>query len=202
VAFRAVIFDIGGVLEINPRTGWQERWAARLGIDLAELNARLDPVWGGGDVGAVGLEDVERGIARELALDIASLRAFMADLWDEYLGRLNVELTRYFAALRPRYRTGILSNSFVGAREREQEAYGFEDLCDVLVYSHEEGMKKPDRRLYELVCRRLRVAPAEAIFVDDVEDCVEGARRAGLTAIRFRNNVQAIAKLNSLLELG
>ena len=44
----------------------------------------------------------------------------MADLWREYLGTANTELIEYARRLRPRYRTGILSNSFVGAREREQ----------------------------------------------------------------------------------
>jgi hypothetical protein len=30
MAIRAVVFDIGGVLEITPRTGWDEKWEARL----------------------------------------------------------------------------------------------------------------------------------------------------------------------------
>jgi putative hydrolase of the HAD superfamily len=193
---RAVIFDIGGVLEINPRTGWQERWSARFGLDVPKL---LQPLWQAGDVGAVTLEEVERETARRLGLDAATLRQFMDDVWEEYVGRLNEDLARYFAALRPRYRTGIVSNSFVGAREREQRLYGFEDMCDVVVYSHEEGMKKPDRRIYEIACRRLAVAPREAVFLDDTPECVEGARRAGMHAIRFVSSAQAIAELEEAL---
>jgi putative hydrolase of the HAD superfamily len=193
---RAVVFDIGGVLEINPRTGWEERWSARLGLDVPKL---LEPLWQGGDVGAVTLEEVERETARSLGLDSATLRQFMDDVWEEYVGRLNEELARYFAALRPRFRTGIVSNSFVGAREREQRLYGFEDMCDVVVYSHEEGMKKPDRRIYEIACRRLGVAPREAVFLDDTPECVEGARRAGMHAIHFVSNAHAIAELEALL---
>lgn len=41
----------------------------------------------------------------------------MSDLWAEYVGELNVELADFFAGLRARCRTAILSNSFVGARE-------------------------------------------------------------------------------------
>ncbi len=59
-------------------------------------------------------------------------------------GTANTDLIEYARRLRPRYRTGILSNSFVGAREREQAAYGFEDLVDEIIYSHECGMSKPD----------------------------------------------------------
>jgi epoxide hydrolase-like predicted phosphatase len=198
---KAVIFDIGGVLEINPRTGWEQRWAARLGLEPEELSARLEPVWSAGDVGQVTLAEVERKTAQMVGLDDAQLRAFMEDNWNEYLGTLNVELARYFAGLRPRYRTGILSNSFVGAREREQVAYGFEDVCDAVVYSHEEGMKKPDRRIYEIACRRLQVHPADAVFLDDTPVNVEGAVRAGLAAIRFIDNAQAIAELEAWLDV-
>ena len=67
----------------------------------------------------------------------------MDDVWREYVGMLNTELADYFARLRPAYMTGIVSNSFVGAREREQEAHRLSDLCDVIVYSHEEGCLKP-----------------------------------------------------------
>jgi epoxide hydrolase-like predicted phosphatase len=123
----------------------------------------------------------------------------MQDLWAEYLGTLNAELTRYFATLRPRYRTAILSNSFVGAREREQALYGFEDLCDAVVYSHEEGIKKPELRLDEIACERIGVHPREAIFLDDVDACVQGARRAGLTAVKFTGNEQAVSELERRL---
>jgi hypothetical protein len=40
---RAVVFDIGGVLEITPDTGWRDRWADQLGMSVEEaaLGARL-----------------------------------------------------------------------------------------------------------------------------------------------------------------
>ncbi len=106
------------------------------------------------------------------------------------MGSLNEQLARYFAALRPRYRTAILSNSFVGAREREQHAYGFAEICDVVVYSHEEGTKKPDASIYRIVCDRLGVSAQNALFLDDADPCVEGARQIGMTAIRFTDTDQ------------
>jgi len=199
VAFEAVIFDIGGVLEITPPTGWQEVWATRLDLTPAQLLGRLEPVWSQGELGTLGLPEIERQTARALDLDQPRLRALMDDLWAEYLGTLNARLAGYFSGLRPRYRTAILSNSFVGAREREEAAYGFDDICDVVVYSHEEGLKKPDRRFYELVCERIGVSAREAIFLDDTPACVAGAQHAGMTAITFFDNDQAIAELNMQL---
>ncbi len=199
MTIRAVIFDIGGVLEIDPATGWLERWAGRLGLGLPDLGARLEPVSRAGNIGAITLAQAEQQIATVLGLDEAQLGRFMEDLWTEYLGTLNTGLARYFGALRPRYKTGILSNSFVGARERERDAYGFEDLCDVVVYSHEEGLEKPDPRFYRIVTDRLGVRPDEAVLVDDHEICVRGARDAGLAAVLFCDNEQAIAALEAYL---
>ena len=92
-----------------------------------------------------------------------------------------------------------MSNSFVGAREREQAAYGFEDLVDEIIYSHECGMSKPDPRIYALACERLQADPAQVAFLDDSELCVAGARQAGIQAVLYQDNTQAIRDIGHLL---
>jgi epoxide hydrolase-like predicted phosphatase len=200
MTIQAVVFDIGGVLEFTPATDWQQRWAAAVDMDRAAFEARLAPIWRLGSRGGVTLEEVERRTAEALRLDRTQTRRLMNDVWAEYLGSLNQRLATYFAGLRPEYRTGILSNSFVGAREREQAAYGFEDMCDVVVYSHEEGLVKPDPCFYRLVCDRLDVALEHTVFLDNVQACVDGALAVGMKAVRFVDTDQAIADINRLLE--
>lgn len=202
MAIRVVVFDIGGVLEITPRTGWDEKWEVRLNLKPGELSERLRTVWRAGSVGTMSEEEVEKSTGEILGLDQQQLAAFMSDLWEEYLGELNVELAAYFASLRPRYQTAIISNSFVGARRKEQERYGFGDMCDLIVYSHEVGIQKPDRRIYELACERLGVQPEEIVFLDDVDAAVAAARELGIHAILFRDTAQAIADINTCLEAG
>lgn len=202
MAIEAVLFDIGGVLEITPPTGWPARWAAPLGLSTDELIAKLEPTFRAGSTGAMSLAEVERANATALALDASALRRLMEDLWSEYLGTLNETLAAYFAGLRPRYRTGILSNSFVGARERERERYGFEQMCDVIVYSHEVGLLKPDPRVYLLACERLSAAPTSCILLDDVQANVDAARAVGMHAVTFMDNAQAIHELEELLDGG
>jgi epoxide hydrolase-like predicted phosphatase len=192
---RAVVFDIGGVLEVNPRTGWAERWARRLGKAADDFVARLDAMWAPGNVGAATVEEIEARTAEAFGLSDGALAELMNDAWGEYVGTLNEGLAVWFAGLRPRYRTGILSNSFVGAREREQELYGFEDMCDAIVYSHEVGWMKPDPRIYHEVCRQLGVLPEDAALLDDVPENVAGARAIGMRGVTFRSTEQAIADL-------
>ncbi len=199
MTIQAVVFDIGGVLEITPDLGVTGRWESRLGLGPGELNKRMYDVWRGGSVGTVSEGDVHQAASRILGLDEGQLAEFMADIWREYLGAANTDLIQYARRLRPRYRTGILSNSFVGAREREQAAYGFEDLVDEIIYSHECGMSKPDPRIYALACERLGVEPAQMVFLDDSEPCVQGARRAGIHAVLYQDNSQAVSDIEDLL---
>ncbi len=198
---RAVVFDIGGVLEITPDLGTASRWETRLGLTAGEIDARMGDVWRAGGVGAVTLDEVHQALRDRLGLDDQLLAAYMADLWREYLGTGNAEMIAFARGLRPRYLTGIVSNSFVGAREREQQAYGFDDLVDEVVYSHEVGVGKPDPRIYALASDRLGVQPQEMVFVDDADRCVAGAREAGIHAFRFQDNAQAIAEIERLLAL-
>ncbi len=201
MTIKAVVFDIGGVLEVTPRSlrDVSEAWESRLGLAHGELNERMADAWHGGGIGAVSEQEVHQELTERLGLDGQQLTDFLADLWREYLGTANTGLIDYARRLRPRYRTGILSNSFVGAREREQAAYGFEDLVDEIVYSHECGMSKPDPAIYALACQRLGVSPAQVVFLDDYEPYIEAARLAGLHAVLYRDNAQAIRDIEELL---
>jgi epoxide hydrolase-like predicted phosphatase len=199
MVIRAVVFDIGGVLEITPDLGVDRIWEDRLGLPSGEILERMRDVWRGGSIGTITLDDVHEALRGRLGLDDQKLAQYMADCWREYLGTANTELIEYARGLRPRYRTGIVSNSFVGAREREQAAYGFEDLVEEIVYSHEAGFSKPDPRIYELICTRLNVTPGEMVFIDDAEACVTGARDVGIHAVRYQDNAQAIADIEKLL---
>jgi epoxide hydrolase-like predicted phosphatase len=205
MAIRAVVFDIGGVLEVTPDPQMRElnvRWDAQFGLHPGELDermARMEHLWRAGSLGQCTEADVERGLCEIVGLTQEQVDAYMAAMWKEYVGTLNVELADYFRGLRPRYPTGIISNSFVGAREREQALYHFSELADPIIYSHEVGIAKPDPRIYELTCERMGVQPAEMIFLDDAEVCVEAARALGIHGVRFRETAQAIAAIDALL---
>ncbi|MFC8535853.1 HAD family hydrolase [Streptomyces sp. NPDC057249] len=197
-----VIFDIGGVLEITPETGWVQRWEERLGLPLGHVNERMRDVWRAGSVGSISEREVHRQVAARLGLDPAQVGAFMADAWAEYLGTPNEELIAYARGLRGVCRLGILSNSFVGARERESALYHFDELVEHIVYSHEIGIEKPDLRAFEAACATLDVLPENCLFIDDVAVNVEAARAAGMQAHLFEDNARTITRIAAHLDAG
>lgn len=194
------MFDIGGVLENTPSTGWEQPWSDRLGVSPEELHGSLRHLWLAGTIDEISLDEVHAGIGRVLSLTASEVDGFMDDLWTEYLGTPNTEIIDYLASLGDAYRTGILSNSFVGARERERERYDFESMCRVVVYSHEEGVKKPDAESYLIVCRKLGVEPEATVFVDDTGACLAGAEAVGMTPIVFVDQLQAISAIKAVLD--
>jgi len=196
---RSVVLDIGGVLELTPPTGWLARWEQDAGLTQGAVHDVLGDVFAAGSVGTITQAQVIAAAQTRLAVPPAMLDRFWADLWDEYLGTLNLDLYDWFRALRPARRTGILSNSFIGAREREHERYGFADIVDVLVYSHEVGLAKPDPAVFALTSERLGVPPGDVVFLDDTPRMVEAARQAGWHAVEFQNTRQAIAEVEALL---
>ncbi|MEO8606897.1 MAG: HAD family phosphatase [Chloroflexota bacterium] len=200
MAIRAIVFDIGGVLEITPRLGIDEKWEAIWHLQPGELNKKLYDVWKGGSIGTITEAEVYKKIGEIMGLDEAEVNAFMDDTWREYLGTLNVELLDYFRSLHGRFKTGILSNSFVGAREREQALYHFDEMTDVIVYSHEVGMQKPNPEIYKLTWEKLDIQPHEMIFLDDRDAAIDPANALGIHGIVFKDNAQTIADIEACIK--
>ena len=169
MAIRAVVFDIGGVLEITPDLGVTGEWEARLGLSAGSWTGACTTRGGEAASARSPWTRCTSPSGTASAWTMSSSRRSWPICGASTWAPRSTELIDYLRRLRPRYRTGILSNSFVGAREREQEAYGFGDLVDHIVYSHEAGMSKPD------------------------------PRAAGLHAVCYQDNAQAIAAVEALL---
>ncbi len=203
MTIKAVVFDIGGVLELDVielvDIGLDARWEQRLGLQPGELDQRMESVWLAGSLGQCTEQDVHREMGKRLGMNQEQVEEYMCEMWDWYCGRLNVPMADFFRSLRPRYQTAILSNSFVGARREEQQRYHFDEMCDLIIYTHEEGIAKPERRIFELTCERLGVQPAEVVFVDDMEANVVAAREFGIHAILCKDTTQAIADVQAVL---
>jgi epoxide hydrolase-like predicted phosphatase len=203
VAVRAVAFDIGGVLYRKAREDpVPSRWARRLGMSEAEFRSAVADIDPGGVIPTGGLTETEIRHRYAAALGLTQPQAgeFMADKWDFYCGELDDDLARYAGSLRPRYRTGLLSNSADGARREEQARYGFEGQFDVIIYSHEAGLAKPDHRVYALLCERLDVTPDELVFLDDGPLNVDAACQLGIHGVLHRNTTESIEAISALLD--
>jgi epoxide hydrolase-like predicted phosphatase len=201
MAVRGVVFDIGGVLEVPTDIDLDGRWERRLGLRPGEFFGRLRQSGLGRDanLGRVSEAEFARSLGRLYGLDQPATEELLTELWDWYVGELNTEMADYFQHLRLRYRTAILSNAAEGGRREEERRYGFSAMADVLVYSYEVGIEKPDQRIYEITSERLGVRPSEVVFLDDLKANVAAARQLGMRAVLFQNTAQAICEMEACL---
>lgn len=206
MAIKAVVFDLGGVLEIVDDDAWPELWVqraeSRLGLAAGTFAAGMaehEPV-GSVVTGEVCEQQMRQMYAAALGLDEEQTDELMAEMWDAYCGVLDGELRDFCASLRADYTTAILSNSADGARREEQQRFGLADLVDSIVYSHEVGLAKPDPAIYRLTCERLAVAPDGIVFLDDKEANVLAACDLGWHAVLHRDTAESIATITAIIE--
>lgn len=195
---RAVIFDIGGVLvrteDLEPR----RRWERRFGLPdwgLAQL-VFDSPVAREATLGRTDESAIWEHTARALGLSADELAQLQRDFWAG--DRYDEALIDYLRSLRPRYKTGLISNAWPGARTFHQHKLNRETF-DVLVFSAEEGIAKPAPEIYRRALTRLGVAATEAVFVDDAIENVAAAQALGMAGVHFRQGMSA-AEVRAALE--
>lgn len=98
------------------------------------------------------------------------------------------------------YRVYILSNwskpTYEACLDNELD---FLPLVDGAVFSFQEHLIKPDKRIFETICSRYNINPAEAVFLDDNAANVKSSREFGLNTIHFQNYEQGRKELEELL---
>lgn len=84
------------------------------------------------------------------------------------------------------YLTGVITNGPSVLQNHKMDTSGLRPYCDIVVVSGDEGVHKPDPRLFEITAERLGVKPQECVYVGDhpVND-IQGALSAGMGAIRM-----------------
>jgi epoxide hydrolase-like predicted phosphatase len=198
MAIRAVIWDMGGVLVRTEKPEPRTRAAARLGLSRAELERMVFAgEWSDrATLGEISSTELWQNIGLQLKLPPEESASLERAFWGG--DRLDRELLEYIRALRPRYRTALLSNAFLDLRS-VLERWGIVEAFDQLVISAEVGLMKPDPRIFQLVLDRLKVASGEAVFVDDFSLNVRAAQAAGLHAFRFLDPLQAKTDLERII---
>jgi putative hydrolase of the HAD superfamily len=207
-----VISDFGGVLTtpliesfmaFQDQTGITTETLGRAIAAAAEAN------------GDNPLFEMERGEISEVAF-----LEKLTDALEPLLGH-RPEMHRfkeiYFEALEPNppmielmrelkydgYRMAMLTNNVREWEPLWRPMLPVDEIFETVVDSGFVGCRKPESKIYELTLERVEApAPDRCLFVDDIEVNCEGARKAGLHAVHFRDNDQAIPEIRAALGIG
>jgi len=192
----AVLFDWGGVLIENPAPGLMKYCAKTLGVPVDDYVRAHNAHGEAFQKGSIPEEVFWQRVCGDLNRPLPRQSSLWGDAF-RAVYRPRPEAFGLARRLRARgCKTSLLSNTEAPAMQFFLEL-GY-DMFDALTFSCAEGVFKPQRRMYEVAAKKLRMAPAQCVLLDDRLDFVEGARNAGMKGIVYESLAQAERELAKL----
>jgi putative hydrolase of the HAD superfamily len=116
-------------------------------------------------------------------------------------GEIRPQMVAAIKSCRTTYKTACLTNNFASVESHvSKEVAAVYTLFDAVLESRVLGVRKPDRRFYELACATVDVQPEEVVFLDDLGINLKPARALGMRTIKVADPDQALAELEQILE--
>jgi len=194
---QTVIFDLGGVIIPLDFPTLYGRISQRCGVPAEEIPKRiaatgLVPLL---ETGRMSGEEFTERISAGLGL-VATPEEFQF-LWNSLFPPYAFIDEDLLAGVKKRHRLLLLSNTNALHFERIVENYPLLGQFDEYVLSYKVGAMKPSPEIYEAAIASAGCRAEECFFTDDIADYVEGARRAGIDAVRFQSQAQIIGELRA-----
>ena len=205
MAIEAVIWDFGGVFTTSPFEAFR-RFEAQRGLPqdfIRRVNA-ADP-----DANAWAL--FERSEIDAAAFDTMFLEESTrlghalrgAEVLPLLSGDIRPRVVAALKACRARFKVGCITNNVVtghgtGMSGSAEKALAMAEIFkqfEVVIESSVAGVRKPDPRIYLMMCEALNVRPEACVYLDDLGINCKPAAALGMTAIKVSTEDQALEDL-------
>ncbi|MFT4254343.1 MAG: HAD-IA family hydrolase [Caulobacter sp.] len=205
MAIEAVIWDFGGVFTTSPFEAFRRYEACNdLPTDFLRGVNAVDP-----DTNAwARFERAEIDAAAFDALFLEeSTRLGHAvpgrDVLPLLSGDVRPGMVAALKACKARFKVGCITNNVPsghgpGMSASPEKAAAVAEILeqfDALIESSKAGVRKPDPRIYRMMCELLDVAPEACVYLDDLGVNCKPAAALGMTAIKVSSEEQALAQL-------
>lgn len=199
---RAVFFDFGGVIQRTEFQAPRQQLAQRFNMDYDDIDKL---VFGGGpnstaaraSIGEIDVREHWKAIAKRLKIKESQIAEFESEFFAGDV--LDMSIISYLRSLRPRFKTGLISNAWSDMRDYLVRKK-IDDTFDTLTISAEVGIAKPEAKIYHLALELAQVKANEAVFVDDMPANIEACQQIGMKGILFKDPQEAMDQLKRLLK--
>lgn len=194
---KAIVFDLGNVLIpfdyniIINRLDLIEEGLGKRFYNLYQVNYHLHRAY---EKFAISTEEFIKEMLEftEHKIDSETFCKIYSEIFT-----INENLTALLPILKKNYKLVLLSNTNYIHQKYGYEHYKFFEHFDKLILSHEVKAVKPEPEIYNEVMAYTGFKPEEHIFIDDVQEYIDGAKSVGWNAIRFISNSQLERELNN-----
>ena len=212
MAIRAVIWDFGGVFTTSPFEAFNRYEASRgLPADLIRtINATNphDNAWAlfeRNEIDAAGFDVAFAEEAKALGHDVRG-----ADVLPLLSGDLRPRVVAALAEVKKHFTVACITNNVQGAGHgagmsaTTEKAAMVADVMasfDAVIESSKIGIRKPDPKIYQMMCELLKLEPQDCVYLDDLGVNCKPAAALGMTAIKVTGEEQAMADLSRVTGL-
>jgi putative hydrolase of the HAD superfamily len=191
-----LFFDVGGVLLSNAWDRVSRRHCVEsFGLDWEEFQDRHEFVSESFETGTMTLDDYldrtvfyrPRGFSRQ---------EFVEGMYAE--SHAIPGTMDFVSTLRGRYLLSTLNNESRELNQYRIGRFGLGDVFDLFLTSSYVGVKKPHREIYQIALDITHRAPDEAVFIDDRQLNLDGAKELGIHTIEFQDVGQLRSSLAAL----
>ncbi len=212
MTIKAVIWDFGGVFTTSPFEAFNRHEAARgLPKDLIRTINATNPhenAWAlfeRSEIDAAGFDERFAAEARALGHDLRG-----AEVLPLLSGDVRPRMVAALAACKRRFTVGCITNNVQGAghgagmaatTEKAAQIAEIMASFDAVIESSKIGIRKPDPRIYQMMCELLSLEPAVCVYLDDLGINCKPAAALGMTAIKVTSEDQALADLGRVTGL-
>jgi HAD superfamily hydrolase (TIGR01509 family) len=185
---RALFFDCFEVLYIRADQLYFSKFPA-IYDELHDLNKQADH-------GFIDRQTYITAVSKLTGVgETETVRAFS----QEYM--LNRPLISYIQHdLKPNYKIGLLTNIGRGWIQDFFDEHQLNGFFDEVIISSQEGITKPNPLIFERAAEHLGLSPDECVMIDDRQENCEGARAAGMKALKFIDLLALKRDLEGLLK--
>ena len=197
MSIRGVIFDFGRVICDFDIGKFVARAAARSALSPGALKETMHRSEGEAiryETGLITSQEFYRSVCTIASLTMTE---------EEFIGAYTDIFTQKPATialvkrLKGHYRLGLLSNTNEWHYEFGIKPVGILPYFDAVTLSYEVRAMKPDPRIYADMLGKLALPAGECVYIDDIQEYVEGGRRAGLKAIRYTTHERLLDDLTN-----
>ena len=201
----AVIWDFGGVFTTSPFEAFA-RYERERGIPVGAIRKinstnHESNAWAMFERSAIDFAGFDAAFAAEaltLGYDIPG-----RDVVALLAGDFRPEMIEALRRIKSRFKTGCITNNMPAdaalavATSRSIYSREIMELFDAVIESSKIGIRKPDPRIYLMMCEALGVAPDACVYLDDLGGNLKPARALGMTTIKVESGPQAILELEA-----
>ena len=211
MTLEAVIWDFGGVFTTSPFEAFNRFEASRglpadfiRRINSTNPDANAWALFERAEIDAAGFDTtfLEESTTAGFPVPGAEILPLLS-------GDVRPRMVDALQVVKAHFKTGCITNNMVQGHGASMSATAHgaaraADIMrqfDVVIESSKAGVRKPDPRIYLMMCETLRVEPAACVYLDDLGINCKPAAALGMKAIKVVTEAQALADLEQITGL-